>query len=134
MLKNAAAVRSCTGRQNAAHRRRRTQLDRGGAVSIRRRKAQAPSRHARGPEVRFENQVSDKFTVIDTDVADDVGLLYRITRALGELDLDIHMAIVNTVVSQAQDAFYVVDAHGEKIVNYEVFEQIRERLLADLAT
>ena len=100
----------------------------------RRRKAQTPSRHARGPEVRFENQVSNKFTVIDTDVADDVGLLYRITRALGELDLDIHMAIVNTVVSQAQDAFYVVDAHGEKIVNYEVFEQIRERLLADLTT
>ena len=100
----------------------------------RRRKAQAPSRQARGPEIRFENQVSDKFTVIDTDVADDVGILYRITRTLGELDLDIHMAIVNTVVSQAQDAFYIVDAHGEKIVNYEVLEQIRESLLANLAT
>ncbi len=80
----------------------------------------------------FENQVSDKYTVIDTDVQDDVGLLYKITHALGELELDIHMAIINTVAQRAIDAFYVVDAQGEKIVNYEILEEIRERLLADL--
>jgi [protein-PII] uridylyltransferase len=98
----------------------------------RRKTAQSP--HTRMPEVQFENQVSDKFTVVDTDVQDDVGLLYRITHALGELDLDIHMAIINTVVNRAQDAFYVVNAGGEKIVNYEILEQIRERLMADLAS
>ena len=98
----------------------------------RRKMAQARP-HSRTPEVRFENQVSDKYTVIDTDVTDDVGLLYRITHALGEMELDIHMAIINTVVNQAQDAFYVVGSAGEKIVNYEILEQIRERLLADLA-
>ncbi len=87
----------------------------------------------RSPEVDFENQVSDRYTVVDTDVQDDVGLLYKITYALGELELDIHMAIINTVANRALDAFYVVDAQGEKIVNYEILEQIRERLLADLA-
>jgi len=81
---------------------------------------------------RLENQVSDRYTVIDTEVQDDVGLLYKITHALGELELDIHMAIVNTVANRAIDAFYVVNSQGEKIVNYEVLEQIRERLLADL--
>ena len=97
------------------------------------RRKMAQTALARAPEVLFENQVSDKFTVVDVDVQDDVGLLYRITHVLGELDLDIHMAIINTVVNQAQDAFYVVNSAGEKIVNYEVLEQIRERLLSDLA-
>ena len=87
----------------------------------------------RAPEVDFENQVSDRYTVIDTEVQDDVGLLYQITHALGELELDIHMAIINTVANRAMDAFYVVDSQGEKILNYEILEQIRDHLLADLS-
>ena len=82
----------------------------------------------RAPEVNFENQVSDRYTVIDTEVQDDVGLLYKITHALGELELDIHMAIINTVANRAMDAFYVVDSQGEKILNYEILGQIRDHL------
>ena len=90
-------------------------------------------RHKKGEKMRplrveFENQVSDKYTVIDVDEQDDVGLLYAITHELGELQLDIHMAIVNTVAERAIDAFYVVDESGEKILNFEVLEEIRERL------
>ena len=88
---------------------------------------------ARAPEVNFENQVSDRYTVIDTEVQDDVGLLYKITHALGELELDIHMAIINTVANRAMDAFYVVDSQGEKILNYEILEQIRDHLQKALA-
>ena len=88
----------------------------------------------RPPEVEFENQVSDKYTVIDTEVQDDVGLLYKITHVLGGLELDIHMAIINTTANRATDAFYVVDGRGEKIVSYEVMEEIRQRLLAELST
>ncbi len=87
----------------------------------------------RPPRVEFENQVSDKYTVIDTNVQDDVGLLYAITHELAELQLDIHMAIISTVADRAVDAFYVVDHRGEKIVNFEVLEEIRERLEARLA-
>lgn len=87
----------------------------------------------RPPLVEFENQVSDKYTVIDTNVQDDVGLLYAITHELAELDLDIHMAIINTVADRAVDAFYVVNDQGEKIVNFEVLEEIRERLETRLA-
>ena len=86
----------------------------------------------RAPEIAFENQVSDRYTVIDTEVQNDVGLLYRITHALGEADLDIHMAIVNTVAERARDAFYVVDRQGEKIVNYETLEAVRTRLMENL--
>ena len=65
---------------------------------------------------------------------DDVGLLYRITYALGEANLDIHMALVDTVASRAADAFYVLNAEGAKIEDYEVLEDIRQRLLNTLDT
>ena len=60
---------------------------------------------------------------------DDVGLLYRITYALGEAKLDIHMALVDTVASRAADAFYVLNSEGTKIEDYEVLEDVRQRLL-----
>ena len=80
----------------------------------------------------FENQVSARYTVVDVKARDEVGLLYTITHSLGENGLDIHMAIINTVVDQANDAFYVVDAEGQKIVNYDALETIRSTLLHDL--
>ena len=42
------------------------------------------------------------------------------------------MAIINTVVDRASDAFYVVDAEGRKIVNYDRLETIRASLLEAL--
>jgi [protein-PII] uridylyltransferase len=86
----------------------------------------------RKPEVVIENQVSDRYTVIDVSVQDEVGLLYKITHTLAELDLDIHMAIINTVARRAADSFYVVDDQGRKIVNYEVLEDVRQSLIEKL--
>ena len=86
----------------------------------------------RTPEVGIENQVSDRYTVIDVSMQDEVGLLYKITHALAELDLDIHMAIINTVARRAADSFYVVDDQGRKIVNYEVLEDVRQSLIEKL--
>ncbi len=87
----------------------------------------------RTPEVGIENQVSDRYTVIDVSMQDEVGLLYKITHALAELDLDIHMAIINTVANRATDAFYVVDEQGRKIVNYEFLEDVRQSLMEKLS-
>ena len=61
-----------------------------------------------------------------------VGLLYEITHSLGEMDLDIHMAIINTAANRATDAFYVVDSHHQKILSLSFLEEIRDRLLARL--
>lgn len=87
------------------------------------------NRYVKESQVEFENQVSDRYTVIDVNAQDDVGLLYRITYALGEAELDIHMALVDTVTVRAADAFYVVDSAGKKVEDYEVLEGVRERLL-----
>ena len=86
------------------------------------------------PKVVFDNQISAHYTVIDIDAPDDVGLLYRIAYLVDELDLDIHMAIINTVAARAQDAFYVVDAEGQKVVDYERLDRVYEHLTAGLAS
>ena len=87
----------------------------------------------RPAEVDVENRISDRYTVIDVTVQDSVGLLYEITHALGEMDLDIHMAIINTAANRATDAFYVVDSHDQKILSHSVLEEIRDRLLTRLS-
>ena len=88
----------------------------------------------REPDVQFENKVSDSYTVIDVETLDGVGVLYEITHLLAVMGLDIHMAIVNTVVDRARDAFYVVDDQGQKIANYEFLETVRERLIDTLSS
>lgn len=95
----------------------------------RRRRGGGPLRE---PEVQFENQVSEGYTVVEVNASDGVGLLYTLTHGLGEQGLDIHMAIIHTVADRATDAFYVVDDEGQKIVNFDRLETIRAQLLERL--
>ena len=83
----------------------------------------------REPAVQIENQVSDRYTVIDVEASNHVGLLYTLTHSLGGQALDIHMAIINTVADRASDAFYVVDEEGQKIVSFDRLDTIRAHLL-----
>jgi [protein-PII] uridylyltransferase len=69
------------------------------------------------PIVTFDNEASIDATVIDVHAPDGVGVLYRITRALAELDLDIRTAKVETRGPTVADAFYVRDAEGAKITD-----------------
>ena len=86
------------------------------------------------PRIAFDNQISARYTVVDIEAQDTVGLLYRIAYLLDELDLDIHRAIINTVAARAQDAFYIVDAEGQKIASHEEFDRIQQYLLDGLAS
>jgi [protein-PII] uridylyltransferase len=67
--------------------------------------------------VAFDNSASAKATVVEVAAPDSVGLLYRLTRALAELDLDIRSAKVQTLGAQVVDAFYVRDGVGQKLTD-----------------
>jgi [protein-PII] uridylyltransferase len=67
--------------------------------------------------VTFDNAASAKATVVEVAAPDSVGLLYRLTRALAELDLDIRSAKVQTLGAQVVDAFYVRDYAGQKVTD-----------------
>jgi [protein-PII] uridylyltransferase len=84
--------------------------------------------------VRFDNEASDAATVIDVHALDGVGVLYRITRALTEFDVDIRSARVQTLGAQVVDAFYVVDPQGQKISDAETAAEIERAIIHALST
>jgi [protein-PII] uridylyltransferase len=79
--------------------------------------------------VTFDNAASDEATVIDVEAPDAVGLLYRITQALSDLDLDIRSAKVQTLGAQVVDAFYVRDRSGAKVDDSGLMAEIERALL-----
>jgi UTP:GlnB (protein PII) uridylyltransferase len=64
---------------------------------------------------------------------DAVGVLYRITRALTEFDVDIRSAHVQTLGTQVVDAFYVVDNHGCKITSTDDTAEIERAIIHALS-
>ena len=67
------------------------------------------------PVVEFDNETSDVFTIIDITARDMVGFLYRVTKTLFELNLDIGSAKIVTQGSRVMDSFYVTDLLRQKI-------------------
>ncbi len=83
--------------------------------------------------VTIDNEASDFFTVIEIGAADRIGLLYDITRALADLELDVHLAKIATYTDRVIDAFYVRDALGRKIDDAASTESIDAAIGARLA-
>ena len=67
------------------------------------------------PSVRVDNDASATATVVEVRALDGIGVLYRITRALADLDLDITVAKVSTLGNEVVDAFYVRTPGGAKL-------------------
>lgn len=82
--------------------------------------------------VHFDNDVSPSATVIDIETEDAVGVLYRITRAFLDLDLDIRTAKVHTLGTHVIDAFYVL-RRGAKITDPALLAEIERAILFNLA-
>ena len=81
------------------------------------------------PKVEVDNFTSDFATVLEVSCPDGVGVLYRITRAFAELDLNIVRARVQTLGSDVVDAFYVLDVNGRKIEDPDHLEEIELAVL-----
>ena len=81
------------------------------------------------PRVIIDNQSSNRFTVIEINGLDRIGLLYNLTEALFHLSLNIASAHVTTFGEKAIDVFYVTDLTGGKIVNPARHAQIERELM-----
>jgi [protein-PII] uridylyltransferase len=66
---------------------------------------------------------------IDVSARDKVGLLYRMTRTLFDLNLDIASAKIVTEGTRVMDSFYVTDLFKKKILDNTRTMRIREALL-----
>jgi [protein-PII] uridylyltransferase len=85
------------------------------------------------PEVLIDNTLSNEFTVVQVSGLDRPGLLYELTSAISDLNLDIASAHITTFGEKAVDVFYVTDLTGKKIVSPQRQKAIQSRLLEILA-
>ena len=83
--------------------------------------------------IQFDNDTSENRTVIDFETEDRLGLLYVISQALSELEVDISLAKISTEKGAAIDSFYVSEMEGGKIVEPDRQEAIEAHLRAALA-
>jgi len=83
-------------------------------------------------EVRVDNRDSDFYTIIEITGEDRLGILYEITQALTDHGCNISFARISTLVNGIVDVFYVQDEWGEKIVEKQKIENLRESLLRRL--
>ena len=79
------------------------------------------------PEVRVLHNESAHSTVIEVRAPDALGLLWAITASLSELDLDIHVAKIDTLGARVVDVFYVRSAWGDKL-NDEQSVEVRRSI------
>ena len=66
-------------------------------------------------QIRFDNEISDTRTLIEIETEDRLGLLYAISQAFADLDVDIAAARIVTERGAAIDSFYVRESDGGKI-------------------
>ena len=83
--------------------------------------------------VTVDNRASATSTVVEVRAPDRLGTLYRITRALADLHLDIRLAKVATLGHEVVDSFYVADAEGAKIADGEHAREVERAVLVELS-
>jgi len=85
------------------------------------------------PRVIIDNEMSSSYTVLDVRGPDSIGLLYRVTRAIADLDLDIYTAKVQTLGDDMVDTFYVLDSDRQKVTDIEHQREIELAILTAIA-
>lgn len=80
------------------------------------------------PKVEFHLDDSSVATVVEVHAPDSIGVLYRITAAIAELDLDIVRARVQTLLDEVVDSFYVQAPDGGK-VDEAILPELRRAIL-----
>ena len=85
------------------------------------------------PLIVFDNDASNRFTVIEVNATDRPALLNRLTRAMFEQSVIINSAHITHYGERAVDTFYVTDLLGGKITQEERLEKVEQALLDAIA-
>jgi [protein-PII] uridylyltransferase len=81
------------------------------------------------PDIRIDNDISRRSTVVEVHAPDGLGVLFRITKAIAELEFDIRSAKVQTLGVDVVDSFYVRDADGTKITEPSLLQELERAIL-----
>jgi len=86
-----------------------------------------PSR--KEPRVLISNTESEFYTLVDVIADDRLGLLYDVTRTIGDQGFEIYISKAATIKDQVTDAFYLKDADAKKIKDPGKLEKLQKALL-----
>jgi [protein-PII] uridylyltransferase len=85
------------------------------------------------PRVLVDNKASASHTVVEVNGRDRPGLLFELTRALTNLNLQISSAKISTYGEKVVDVFYVKNLFGHKVDHPTKLDEIQRTLKAVLA-
>ncbi len=85
------------------------------------------------PGVTIDNGQSATSTVLEVRAPDAPGVLYRIVRALADLDLDIRHAKVQTLGDEVVDTFYVRGPGGARVTDPDQARELERAVLHHLS-
>jgi [protein-PII] uridylyltransferase len=78
--------------------------------------------------ITIDNFAHPVYTLVDIQAPDRLGLLHRILRAFGEVDVQIALSRITTEKGAAIDSFYVTDQAGKKLKSGKSIERLQQAL------
>jgi [protein-PII] uridylyltransferase len=84
------------------------------------------------PTVMLDNDASELSTVVEASGRDRPGLLAALAKPISDAGLSILSAHIDGYGERAVDAFYVVDAKGEKVTDAKLMATLKGDLMAAL--
>jgi [protein-PII] uridylyltransferase len=81
------------------------------------------------PAVRFDDAASTTATVVEVHARDRIGVLYKVSRAFAEFDLDVRTAKIQTMGDLIVDAFYVTHTDGSLLTDPDLRDELERSLL-----
>ncbi|WP_421118508.1 [protein-PII] uridylyltransferase [Aquihabitans daechungensis] len=81
------------------------------------------------PVVRFDDAASTTATVVEVHARDRIGVLYKVSRAFAEFDLDVRTAKIQTMGDLIVDAFYVTHTDGTLLTDPDLRKELERSLL-----
>ena len=83
--------------------------------------------------IKIDNEISSFFTIVEVFTYDFPGLLFSITNALYQSNVNVDVAMISTKVDQVVDVFYIRDLENDaKIETRQGLEQIKKVILNSL--
>ena len=114
----------------------RADVDFGHLLAQRRATRREPARHhdsAIPTIIEFDNETSQRRTIIEVQTEDRLGLLFALTQTLTSLGLDISFAKISTEKGAAIDTFYIQDHSGQPVTDPDRLAAIRGKLQEAIA-
>ncbi len=103
------------------------------ALNIKWQEIPARFRAVKAPKrIIVDNKTSENFTILDIKCKNAPGVLYRITKTLTSLGIQINTANVSTYGDRVVDIFYIKNAFGSKVDDKLTIDKIKKSILKAL--